>query len=130
MVELGHENEGAEVTRIVSFVVAVTLFANVSSLLAQEKRLAPYPTGVLSKVYSVDGRESLTISCGPKDPVLGLRNPMSVDEIDCKFVHVRINPPDKRVRFNDVPFTSLEEFIEGREKVSGTFFLSGWENGV
>lgn len=47
------------------------------------------------KVYSKDGRESLTALCNAKD--LSLPS-SSVKEITCKFINVRFILPDKRIR--------------------------------
>lgn len=45
-----------------------------------------YPT--FFKVYSKDGRESLTATCAPSQPH------STVDQVTCKFVHVRFQPPE------------------------------------
>jgi len=62
-----------------------------SVVLGQEKtpgtKSDDYP--IHFKVYSKDGRESLTASCMPID----LRS--SVDQVTCNFIHVRFEPPQQ-----------------------------------
>lgn len=51
------------------------------------------------KVYSQDGRESLTARCRPID-----LNPV-VNQVTCKFVHVRFNPPGDQPGEKDMPLS-------------------------
>jgi len=58
-----------------------------SIVLGQEKKPSP---PFAFKVYSRDGRESLTATCRPID-----LNPV-VNQVTCKFVHVRFSLPEER----------------------------------
>jgi hypothetical protein len=73
-----------------------------------------YPT--LIKVYSRDGKQSLTGSCKAKDPATGQlvfkpRDPSSVNEITCTLISVRFLTPDERRKETPMPSTD-EEFIK------------------
>lgn len=65
------------------------LFNAVAALGEQSKSVVGsdmYPT--FFKVYSKDGRESLTATCNPIQPY------PPVNQISCKFINVRFQPPD------------------------------------
>jgi hypothetical protein len=75
---------------------------NASIVLGQEKEPSA-PS--LFKVYSRDGRESLTATCHPIDLN------QFVNQVICKFVHVRFNLPEKRPGSTDIPL-SVEEALK------------------
>jgi len=90
--------------------VAVTLMGEplaASVVLGQQKELGAkadqYPA--FFKVYGKDGRESLTASCTPIDlkPI--------VNQVTCKFIHVRFDLPGKRPGEIDMPL-SVEEAVK------------------
>jgi len=62
-----------------------------------------YPT--FFSVYSKDGRESLTASCRPNDldPIVNL--------LTCKFINVRLIPPQERPNRDAIPL-SVEEALK------------------
>ena len=62
-----------------------------------------YPT--LFKMYGKDGRDSLTASCTPIDlkPI--------VNQVTCKFIHVRFDLPGKRPGETDMPL-SVEDAVK------------------
>jgi hypothetical protein len=93
-----------------ALVVAISLIGGplaASVVLGQQKELGTktdqYPA--FFKVYGKDGRESLTASCTPIDlkPV--------VNQVTCKFVHVRFNLPEERSGKTDMPL-SVEEALK------------------
>ena len=63
------------------------------------------------KVYSRDGRESLTATCRPID-----LNPV-VNQVTCKFVHVRFNLPEERPGKTDIPL-SVEEALKAEPSLA------------
>lgn len=73
-----------------------------SIVLGQEKE--PSAPAVF-KVYSRDGRESLTATCRPID-----LNQV-VNQVTCKFVHVRFNLPEQRPGSTAIPL-SVEEALK------------------
>jgi len=90
--------------------VAVTLMGEplaASVVLGQQKELGAkadqYPA--FFKVYGKDGRESLTASCTPIDlkPI--------VNQVTCKFIHVRFNLPEERPDKTDMPL-SVEDALK------------------
>jgi hypothetical protein len=78
-----------------------------SVVLGQQKELSTkgdrYPS--LFKVYSKDGRESLTASCKPID-----LNPV-VKHVTCEFTHVRFNPPVEQPENDLLPLTLTGEEV-------------------
>ncbi|HEX9757480.1 MAG TPA: hypothetical protein VGB26_06720 [Nitrospiria bacterium] len=62
-----------------------------------------YPT--FFKVYSKDGRESLTASCTPIDLST------VVNQVTCKFIHVRFDLPEERPDKTAIPL-SVEEALK------------------
>jgi hypothetical protein len=66
------------------------------------------------KVYSPDGRESLTASCRPVGPA-----PL-VNEVTCTFVRVRFTPPEERPGKTDTP-RSIEETLTKDPRLAEEF---------
>lgn len=96
------ENRFARLLLILAVVATPTgMLLTASIVLGQEtKPSAP----VAFKVYSRDGRESLTATCLPID-----LNPI-VNQVTCKFVHVRFNAPEERPDKTDIPLSVEEAF--------------------
>lgn len=95
---------------LLTFLLALTLFEvtfAASVTLSQQKELDSkgdqYPT--FFKVYSQDGRESLTASCTPINVKLDAKR------VSCNFVNVRIIPPKKRQFKTHFPLT-IEETLK------------------
>jgi hypothetical protein len=64
-----------------------------------------YPN--LFKVFTLEGRESLTAACTPISAVV---KPNEVNEIDCKFIHVRLTNPSERIDKDELGIpTSVQE---------------------
>jgi hypothetical protein len=66
------------------------------------------------KVYSQDGRESLTASCRPIGPA-----PL-VNDVTCTFVRVRFTPPEERPGTTDTPL-SIEETLTKDPRLAEEF---------
>ncbi|MBK5283452.1 MAG: hypothetical protein JJE16_15390 [Nitrospiraceae bacterium] len=96
------------ITRLLpALAVAVTLMGGplaASVVLGQQKELGTkadqYPA--FFKMYGKDGRDSLTASCTPIDlkPI--------VNQVTCKFIHVRFDLPGKRSGEIDMPLSVAE----------------------
>lgn len=104
------ENRFTRLVLILAMAAASTgALLTASLVLGQEKK--PSAPAVF-KVYSRDGRESLTATCRPIDV-----NPV-VNQVTCKFVHVRFNPPEERPGMTDIPL-SVEETLKADPSLAG-----------
>jgi hypothetical protein len=82
----------------------------------QELLKADYPLPTFIKLYSKDGKQSLTGTCKAKDPATGQLvfrpgDPGSVSEVTCTFIIVHFLTPDERPKETPWPSTD-EEFIK------------------
>ena len=103
-----------------------------SVVLGQQKELGTkadqYPAFL--KMYGKDGRDSLTASCTPIDlkPI--------VNQVTCKFIHVRFDLPGKRPGETDMPLSAedvvkiipgLAEEVRKNPKKAEQEFIQGLE---
>lgn len=108
------ENGFTRLLLVLATVVALTGAPFTAAIvLGQQKKPDTKPDRhpTFFKVYSKDARESLTASCTPTDlsPV--------VNQVTCKFIHVRFDLPDKRPDKTDIP-RSVEEALKADPKLA------------
>jgi len=117
---IGKSRTSAVLFSVIALTIIVELALALTALGQQRKEAQesvpadPYPTFI--KVYSKDGKQSLTGNCKAKDPATGQpvfrpRDPSSVNEITCTLTTVRYMTPDEKPKETPMPSTD-EEFIK------------------
>ncbi len=108
------------VVHVIAFTTALGLAPGFTASAQQRKesqeslQADPYPTYI--KVYSKDGKYSLTGNCRAKDLTTGQlvfrpRDPSRVKEITCTLTAVRYMTPDEKPKEEPMPST-YEEFVK------------------
>jgi hypothetical protein len=107
----------ALMTCLLTCILSIPLDGEVMSAQPEEPSSEKDSFPFFFKVFSKDGRESLTALCNPTNSVA---KPNEVNEIDCKFTNVRISNPNERVDKDEANIpTTVEELANKAPEYQG-----------